>query len=299
MYDLILIHRPGGQGRSTLADDLRLRLTEDQPGFFWQTCLRQIALIDESQLESVRSQLLRGDEIYHADVGYRFLLEIVCGLHSPLVGETEVYGQFKSAAAKISHTNLWGTRLARFFRALFEDAKRIRQAHLEDLGSQSYGSVLRRDLKDRTVVGVIGSGQMAKDLLPWLTTRTLIHARDPEKARRELGEGERLEFFDLADGVRACDAVIIAAPLPANSIEHILDGRAPLIIDLRADSAVDRFMIKGARVVDLAEVFARIDANQAQIEERKHLALKAIRIAAHERSVAIENRPFGWEDVCA
>ena len=116
--DMILIHRPGGHGRSTLADDLRPRLAEEQPAFCWQTCIRQIALIDESQLENVRPTLLRGDEIYHEDVGYRFLLEVICGLHSPLIGETEVYGQFKNSAAAFAYGDtLWSTRLKKFFHA--------------------------------------------------------------------------------------------------------------------------------------------------------------------------------------
>lgn len=302
---MILIHRPGGQGRSTLLDDLKPRLTVETPGFFWQTCLRQIALIDESQLESVRSVLLRGDEIYHADVAYRFILEVICGLHSPLIGETEVFGQFKNSEAEFKYpTNLWGTRLKRFFKVLFEDTKRIRQAYLEDLGSQSYGSVLRRDLKAKKKIQIVGAGQLVEEILPWICdeeTQVEVLARNPEKAVRLREKFPKIEIRALDEKLTKADAILVAAPLTAEKLISIFQKAAPgvLLIDLRADSSQDRFELPGSMTIDLPEVFKRLSDNQAVIEDRKQEALKAIALAAHERTVMVEYRPFGWEDVCA
>src|SRR6185437_11106148 len=58
----------------------------------WETCVRRLAFgTDAFAIEPSE----RGDEIYLGDHAFRFLLEIVCGLHSPVRGETEVHGQFR------------------------------------------------------------------------------------------------------------------------------------------------------------------------------------------------------------
>lgn len=312
MYsEVILIHRPGGQGRSTLVDDLR-RVQKIEHGVFtWQTCLRQIALLDESVLDSVRPALLRGDEIYHGDVAYRFLLEVICGLHSPLIGETEVYGQFKnSVAAQKQPATPWGLRLGRLFRSLFEDAKHIRQEHLEDLGSQSYGSILRRDLKGLQQIHMIGAGQLAQEILPWITTpETDVHlyARDIEKAHAALTDtlkqDVRVHVLEESQFAVGAEAVIIAAPLTSQFLNEWLPKNESLkvIVDLRADSASDRVLQGNTslQVLDLNEVFKRLAANQAQVDQRKAEALRAVAEAVTARGGFVENRPFGWEDVCA
>lgn len=311
MYsDVILIHRPGGQGRSTLIEDLRRYLKPDDHIFTWQTCLRQIALLDSSLLETVRPALLRGDEIYHDDVAYRFLLEVICGLHSPIIGETEVYGQVKNAvAAQEPPLTPWGSRLRRLFRALFEDAKQIRQEHLEDIGSQSYGSILRRDLKGLRSLHVIGAGQLVQEILPWLNEHHFIHvyARDKSRARAAipapLQETVNIHLLEEREHAVEAEAVIIAAPVTAAFISDWLRTLKSLkcIVDLRADSATDRVSAprEGIQLIDLNDVFNRLEANQASLEKRKAAALRAVAEATVARGGYIENRPFGWEDLCA
>ena len=51
--------------------------------------------------------------------------------------------------------------MQKFAQALLEDAKRIRHRHLADLGSQSYGSILRKDLKGISHIHMIGAGSLA------------------------------------------------------------------------------------------------------------------------------------------
>jgi glutamyl-tRNA reductase len=318
--DVVLIHGPAervGQNSSLALTDDFSRLSNFDPSklneiFFWQTCLRQLVLIDETTLGGVRPVLARGDEIYHGDMAFQFLLQIICGLHSPLVGETEVYGQFKNAAAaytaKTPMATPWDARVRRFFKALFQDAKRIRQAHLEDLGSQSYGSVLRRELKSHQNIHILGAGQLVQEILPWIAKdgkEIHVYARDPEKARGLLGFKENIFVHAIEDqGVQgllaSADALVIAAPVSSSKISEWLPKNAnfSFIADLRADSSTDRFEC-AARLLDLAELFSRITTNQALLDERKTAALEAIAAAVGERNQHVEYRPFGWEDVCA
>lgn len=314
--DFIILHRTGPE---------RFRLPENgiggAPGiqgeavhhFSFTTCLRHIVIanLDEAaelaaQAQGPNDQILRGEQ------AYSLLLEIICGLHSPLVGETEVYGQFKNAVSQFSlPATPWGTMLAKAFKALFEDAKKVRDQHLKDLGSQSYGSVLRREVKGLKSVHFVGAGHLVQEILPWINKEGIsivIHCRNPEKAQQALGAlsaniriAEMEERMALSD----VDALVIAAPVSADSMRAWLplDARPHLVADLRADSESDR-LSEGSfsefkRVLPLGEFMNRLSQNQSLILERKGAALSAVARAASDRARTVEYRPFGWEDVCA
>ena len=68
---------------------------------------------------------------------YRLLLEILCGLRSPMVGETQVMGQFKAFLASLDREHAWVNRVGQ---RLLTDARDVRTRHLQGLGSRSYGS---------------------------------------------------------------------------------------------------------------------------------------------------------------
>lgn len=320
--DVLVIHRSGGQASATLALALReiMGVEATKNWFFWQTCLRQITVLvtngDEPQIEQLRAELRPTDVVIRGDEGYRFLLEIICGLHSPLIGETEVYGQFKNAVAAYQASaplTPAGSHMKRYFKALFEDAKQIRQTHLVDLGSQSYGSVVRREVRGLNLKNIhfIGAGQLVQEILPWVSkdgNQVRIHARDAGKARRELGAQLKRDnqVYPLVRETRLEEAevLIVAAPVTAAQLEGWLESSKglKLLIDLRADSATDKPVVGAAenlRHLVLGDVFACISQNQTLLAERKKAALAAVEDAVQERGSHVEYRPFGWEDVCA
>src|SRR5262245_56244792 len=102
----------------------------------WKTCLRRILFLNTNEncalIEAAESgQLLEPTvEVFRGQDAYRFLLEVICGLNSPIVGETAVMGQFKefSLHAKFAKTP-WGSFLRRLFSQVLLDAKRIRHNH--------------------------------------------------------------------------------------------------------------------------------------------------------------------------
>ncbi len=63
----------------------------------WRTCVRQVAFVDEP------TAIPQGVPAWHDEAAYAHLLEVVCGLHSPIVGETEVLHQFKVFADGLAH----------------------------------------------------------------------------------------------------------------------------------------------------------------------------------------------------
>src|SRR6188768_3102899 len=82
------------------AVELRLIHQSPQSGplpagaILWRTCLREVAFVGSTHATSSPAVL--------KDVeAYTLLLEIVAGLRSPLIGETEVQAQFKAFLAAL------------------------------------------------------------------------------------------------------------------------------------------------------------------------------------------------------
>ncbi|MEQ1877318.1 MAG: hypothetical protein ABL958_11800, partial [Bdellovibrionia bacterium] len=163
VQDFVLIHRKGHG-----LDGLK------EPWVLWKTCLRQIALgLREFPIETdIEADIYRGEE------GYAFLLEVVCGLKSPLAGETEVMGQYREMLGAIRA----GNGLKKILEAVLADAKIIRHKHLSKLGSQSYGSLSRKLLSSYKSLHVLGSGQLTEELLPWFSDKetVFVHGRHVE-----------------------------------------------------------------------------------------------------------------------
>ena len=86
----------------------------------WQTCLRRILFLHSNDNRAVIEAAEVGKvvqptvEVFRGQEAYRFLLEVICGLNSPIVGETAVMGQFKefSLQARFPKTP-WGAFLRR------------------------------------------------------------------------------------------------------------------------------------------------------------------------------------------
>lgn len=294
--ELAVIHRNQGQAFAC-----------DNQWLLWQTCLRKVAFGPVSALSSI--ELLPGDQLLRGEEAYRLCLELICGLHSPLVGETEVLGQFKIAAETwVLPENPFGVEMRRFIRFAFEDAKKIRSNHLADLGSQSYGSLLRRELKGTREIHVIGGGHLTGEILPWISKdgiSVFVHVRNPERAKELIAKSAprakvcALNEFCVHD---AGGALVIAAPVSAEWVNGWL-AASPMqfspIIDLRGESATDPLHDSHGMVLDLAQVMARISMNQEFIERKKAQALESVTEVLTLRLRAVEYRPFGWEDVCA
>ncbi len=295
--DLLLIHRKSAQA-------FEVSETAQGSWLLWQTCLRKIAFGEQAQLASLK--LEPDDQVYVGFEAYEFCLQVVCGLHSPLIGETEVYGQFKNAVADFLIPNTSsGLQWRRFFQNIFEDAKKVRQSYLVDLGSQSYGSVLRRELKGLLDVHILGAGHLVQEILPWLCKegiRVHVHCRDLSKAKKDLAAFPvQLHRLDDQAELTQAEAVVVAAPMPASWIGTWLqDSKPRYIADLRGESAHDTLAVSPAvRLVDLNAFLQRISGNQKQAEKAREMALLETASLAQARRQHIEYRPFGWEDLCA
>jgi glutamyl-tRNA reductase len=260
---------------------------ESPAALVWETCLRSIAF------NSNAYDLVEADEVYRETGAYRFLLEVICGLHSPVVGETEVFGQFKS------FTKVWLERepgRASLVQRLFSEAKEIRSEYLLNLGTQSYGSWLKRKITGKQI-HILGGGNLAKDISPYLlkiADSVVVHARQPEKLNIGGVEVRPLSACRFDGG-----CLIVAAPMTALEIQNWLLRSPSEIFDLRDSSSADPLLINCKNRHVLGDIFGEIERTKARLQPIVE-AVKSDILARSERMARqVHVRPQGWDDICA
>jgi glutamyl-tRNA reductase len=286
-------------------------------GLQWATCLRQINIFSGSEFSLIRAGLRPGQEVYRGVEAYRFLLEVVCGLHSPIIGETEVMGQFREFCASTDFPSTpWGYSLKQLMNELLTDAKRIRHQYLHNQGSQSYGSLAARYLKGIPAVVFLGAGKLVKEMLPWLMAQAKVTVvnRSLRSAERLREDQAGLRIADLADeslagwltestgaGQSSGAALVVAAPLTA---AEIADWAARQVVtfartlDLRGESAHDPLVLN-SEVLDLNSFFTLLEEERRRASDISARAGEEIRLCAEQHLKQMQCRPFGWEDLCA
>ena len=260
----------------------------------WRTCVREIALTES------RGAVPPGATVLHGEAAYAHVLEVICGLDSPMRGETEVLHQFKLFVAGLPAER---QVLREAGRQLLADARAVRSRHLISLGSRSYGSAVRRYLADAPRVALAGTGMLAKEIAPYLEGR----GRSVEMwGRRECCDGlpgfvtyRRLDSaVDPAGDDPA--AIVIAAPMPSADIARLAARYrcVSVVIDLRAEGAQDP-PPPIAPIVTLADVFAGVQAAAQTTDDRAEAAKDEIQRYARAFATRAKLNPSGWHDLCA
>jgi glutamyl-tRNA reductase len=323
------------------------------PHFRWQTCLRHVVVAPSEHVDQFRLELMNADakavsesdlskiEILEGGAAYGRLLELICGLHSPVIGETEVLGQFKEAHSNLQQGWLERNRDAAMFSAfdqvwrnwataLMEDAKAVRSRHLLDLGSQSYGSVVRRELKalQGSQIDVLGAGRLALDIVPFVAAKyeVTIHCRDLLRARERMASSlsphsrvrlqpitnsgatpleQALEGSKFAAKPPLLRVLVVAAPMSSTEIlswwKSVGQPSFAKVLDLRAEGRTDAIPAKlvssVADIRSLDQVFGQIELSAARAKLRREAALGEVQKLIRSRAAMAYHRPFGWDDV--
>jgi glutamyl-tRNA reductase len=256
----------------------------------WRTCLREIAFAGAGEDCTQDPRWIEDEE------AYQLLVEIVSGLRSPVLGETEVQAQFKTFLATLScehqHVRDVGQRV-------LADAKTIRCRHLQGFGSHSYGSLAAQHVPGGRRVALVGAGALAADVLAALGA---AHSVD-RWLRRRTDAGP---VFVLAEAtaygvVSAADTtIVVAAPASTADLIPMLRCYPCLreIVDLRGTRERSAWLTD-ARVVSLDDVFASARDLWSAPGARVAAARRAVLDCARAYRDRDQVRPFGWEDVCA
>jgi glutamyl-tRNA reductase len=264
----------------------------------WRTCLREIHFLPGHLAP-------RETGVLTDAAAYALLLEIVCGLRSPLLGETEVQAQFKAFLDSVDGGGASGARwIRRVGQRILGDAKRIRHKHLQGFGAHSYGHLAARYIIGSRV-SVIGGGALAAQVVNSAPATSIVDvwARSAERVVPVRASGLNFSLLAEAPAHRASRqepaTVIVAAPVTSVDLDAVVACYSALanIVDLRA-SDQQSAIASGAPVTTLADLFADVTRTDAT-----GFRLGAARADIHDLAQAFagreELRPFGWDDVCA
>ncbi|MEI6084670.1 MAG: glutamyl-tRNA reductase [Verrucomicrobiota bacterium] len=188
------------------------------------------------------------------------LWEVVCGLDSMVLGETEILGQVKTAYQAAQTAGATGMALNRLFQKAFAGAKHIRTHTGITRGSTSVGNVavelaekIFRDLQPCTVM-VLGTGEMSELTAKALRSRgagtIMVCSRSQDRAEALAGQlgGRAISYADWPAQFPVVDIVIsaTAAPQPIITRENLaplmkLRRHRPLfLIDIAVPRDVER-----------------------------------------------------------
>ena len=263
-------------------------------GVVFRTCQRELAFVDAGDPPP------SGVDCYAGETAYAHLLQVICGLDSPMVGETEVMHQFRvfiDGLAAEHHA------LQALGRRLLTDARAVRADHLSNLGSRSYGSAVRRHIRGCERVAVIGTGMLAREVLPFVIDdrrvvdvygrRATFNSTHASVCYRRLAESHP----ELLNGQTA---LVVAAPVASNVIRQVGAAYAALacVIDLRGEGAADPAP-PIAPVVSLQDVFDEMQRAARAADRRVDAARAQIARCARAYATRASLNPSGWHDLCA
>ncbi len=299
MEDILLVHRKSNSKKSS-TEPVKL-ITGCA---VWKTCLRQIAFFDESSFEfncEQDDQILRGAE------ALKFLLEVLTGLHSPVLGETEVLGQFRLfIELRRSLGEVLFSEHRKWLNFLMTEVKRIRSELVCGLGSNSYGGIIRQQAKNLNEVSILGSGHLAKEILPWLTQKselTLV-CRDVQKVGLEDPKYAKVNVQTYQSVSTLGEALVIAAPLEDEQILALIQSagsKVKKIFDLRGEQNQLKLLATnmGLDVLSLEDMFAELAGSRTENEHKVAHIKKVITQRVDQFMERSELRPMGWDDICA
>jgi glutamyl-tRNA reductase len=288
MDDLYLLHRKTSNPPLVASDQLMV----------WSTCLRQIGI---SREPFHSHDLQESDEVYSSTEALQFLLEVICGLHSPLIGETEVQGQFRQFL-QVQKDHALNAGLQSTWQKILNQSKLMRDKYLCKSGAQGYGSLSRQmlsPLPPEASVAILGSGHLTQEILPWLqeTKQITVFARSPEKARAQIESVEIRSLDQLSQ--QKFQALIIAAPISNEQIAELLSqSKFEILLDLRGGDCNFDGQPWAEKFYDLKMCHAILHSQMQNRIVKKENALRAIQIWKEQLRLEVQVRPFGWEDLC-
>lgn len=279
----------------------------------WKTCLRQIVFAPADDAAH-----LPEDAVYMQDQeATQFLIEVLCGLHSPLLGENEVFGQFKQFLEENGSHEIFSSQ-QKWIQFVLQEVKRVRSQYIHLLGSKSYGSMLRKLTQESSEISIFGTGQFAEEILPWLSHKKKLQlvGRNTERLKFFEGKYAHLSVIQLhsTEETKAplCKHLIIAASVSNESLIEYLKrsdlSQLQKIYDLRglsSEQEEQRFveLMKKAglhiQVVFLNDLFRSMESQRQQNVQ----IVETIKSDLHQKVSAflmrLEHRPLGWDDLCA
>lgn len=256
----------------------------------WKTCLRSlyIGMDDHSHAH------FKGVE------AYEFLLQIICGLHSPMIGETEIMAQFKAFMAEFPDAIT-----PKISNSLIKDAKKLRTNYLKDYGSQSYGSYTLKSSKSKKHIILYGAGGLVREILPIISGfngEIVVKCRNPLKSTDLARRFPHIRIENIKEPISYNNSlVVIAAPIESETLNLQINQcfKGSHVLDMRSVKDGPSLVLNpDLTYKTLENIFAEIQSTQKVLELTSHQMKKEIKSLSLKWSKTAQVRPFGWEDLC-
>lgn len=272
----------------------------------WKTCLRQINFTNQYDLKKIN--LLPSDLVLSDEKALIFLTEVLCGLESPVFGETEVFGQFKKFVFDLNSSssdfNINLNQNSKWIQFIYNLVKNIRTDYITGLGSNSYGSTLRKLTHGNQSLTFIGAGQLVSEILPWVSKNKKIQllVRDTEKHVDIIKTYKEISIEKISSLKSFNQVLIIAAPIDNNDLISLIanvEKKPDFIYDLR-DQGFEGLKqnIKNIRMLSLSDFFKIFNNDKIKFELIKTEIKKIIAQKVFDFNQRAEVRPLGWDDLC-
>jgi len=273
----------------------------NQIAFVMGTCQRTLVLTYGSELSLADKQNLLNTKLTGNDA-YGYLLEIICGLKSKLIGENEIVSQFKSSYQEYTVKEAKCSKLLTIIEKLFKDAKEVRTNYLIGLSQKTYSSIARKHIVNKfkaDSVLIIGSGQLAEDLINQFKKKVKVYisARNTEKVE-SLAKIHNIEIVPWG-----YHESLLRFPYIANSIgfkdvlfnEDFFNDWAKrhenkLFVDLGSPSAVQTSFNYSQGVMKLDDVFEEGAIHETQKIDQVEKARKAMVGIVEKRSKVFQKK---------
>ncbi|MCK5884366.1 MAG: hypothetical protein KAG61_11810 [Bacteriovoracaceae bacterium] len=239
-------------------------IPHESGAFVLATCQRTLVVRLGSSLGKVE-----GSDFYLGSDGYSLLLEVICGLKSSIIGETEIVQQFKKCYREYIDRPDRDSTLMRVLERLFKDAKKVRADHLLTVGGRSYASICKKIIKRNSSQGkilVVGSGALAKDIVKQCSKEFEIYlsARNDD-AVDELASHSKVTIVPWGDNCKWKSYSCIISTIGAQKIlfdeEFFGDWKSvhqkrALFVDLGSPSTIETIMTEKDGVFRLSDVLS-------------------------------------------
>lgn len=266
--------------------------------FHWKTCMRTLYVGD---LRTVPSDLTVENTSYTWYEGYeayKLLLEIVSGIRSRLLGETEIMAQFKEAFKneKLPRT-AFGDYLYKLRDQMIEDSRKIRSKYLRNLGDQSYGGLAHRYLRNIDTVTLLGTGQLAVKLLPWLLKGREVRVVGRNLRRlQEIAQKYPVSTQPLYSYEMGTESLVIAAPMSVTRwIDQADDGI--IVVDFRENDMNDKFPEDRLTYISFESMLNSLKENENKNRKLREKLKVVVEDITNEREFESQHFIYGWEDI--
>lgn len=250
---------------------------------------------------------------YEGEDAYQFLLEVISGLHSKLIGESEVVAQFKESYQSFKKQDYKNPLILTTLENLFKDAKKIRTKNLNNIGQLSYAGITKKLILSNGQTDnilVLGSGALAKSLIKVLSKKANIYisARNSLKVNSIIKSYPNIKAINWNQFPLYQKFSKIICTIGSEQI--LLDQQFFLkwhqdkinqehaFVDLGSPSSIDTPLGLEENITRLDDIFEISKRLNTKKEDQIKKAKSAIKDLSRHRQLSYSIQfPFGWEEL--